>query len=109
MADDECLVSDKVLGFRMKEVLDIIRATASRKGWDIIKNEGGQGSCRLTVRFSGRSAWCRFEVTEVEPRPLGGRFKMPRTRLIVWAGGTDEEQMEELKGVLHIAFLRAGG
>ncbi len=109
MADDECLVSDKVLGFRKKEVLDIIRATASRKGWDIINNEGGQGSSGLTVRFSGRSAWCRFEVIEVEPRPLGGRFKMPQTRLIVRAGGTDEKQIEELQGVLHIAFLRAGG
>lgn len=109
MADDEGLVSDKVLGFRMKEVLDIIRATASRKRWDIIKNEGSQGSCRLTVGFPGRSAWYRFEVIEAEPRSLGGRYKMPQTRLIVRAGGADEEQIEELKGVLHIAFLRAGG
>lgn len=109
MAEDRQLIMEKVLGFRMKEVLDTIQATASRMEWSIIRSEEDESSSRLTICFSGSSPEFRIEVSETGPRALTGSMKVPQTRLSVWARGADHEEIGTLTRALHIAFLRAGG
>jgi hypothetical protein len=102
-------VIDKVLAFKMNEVLNTLRYTAAKKGWSVTERERDGGVCRLAVLLPVTSVEFIFEVSRMEPRAISGSFRMPQTRLSVWTSETDQGAAEEIARALHIAFLRAGG
>lgn len=105
------MVVEKVLAFKMEEVLHIIQTTAEKKEWTIINREQDGGRKRVTVRFCQPADEYTFEVFGEEPRSVSSSLKIPQTRLTVWAQSADADGngMRELAEALHIAFLRVGG
>lgn len=105
------MVVEKVLAFKMEEVLHIIQTTAEKKKWTIINRERRDNATRLTIRFCQPADEYTFEVYREEPRAISSSWQIPQTRLTVWAqsADADENGIRELAEALHIAFLRVGG
>ena len=109
MTNKELPVLDKVLSFKPKELIRIIRTAASKKKWAILDLKIEEGLNRLHVCCSDEEpAFCITIIPE-EPRRLAGPFKMPRTRLTVYSLKAREDEIDELDKVLHMAFFRGGG